>query len=176
VEVLSMNEIFVTVTGNVGSPPRSAVTKGGHPVSSFRLGSTPRRYDRAQGGWVDGPTSWFTVSCWRQLADHVTSCIGMGNPVVVHGKLRVREFTRGDGTPATSLEIEATSVGIDLNRGTAFFKRDDRPRETSEAAEPDTTVDDLVRLVTEEAEGITAAATPEGTSAGGTRPEGSVAA
>lgn len=151
-----MNDTFVTVVGRVGSPPRSAVTKSGHTVTSFRLGSTPRRYDRGQGGWTDLETNWFTVNCWRQLAEHVTSCVGIGDPVVVHGRLRVRSFTRGDGQPATALEIEATSVGHDLARGTSMFKRAEPTRTERERAEVDTTAEDLARMVTEEAEQITA--------------------
>lgn len=157
-----MNEIFVTVTGNVGTPPRSAVTRNGHSVTSFRLASTPRRYDRQQGGWVDGATAWFTVNCWRQLADHVTSCVGMGDPLVVHGKLRIREYTRGDGTPAVALDLEALTVGHDLTRGTSMFKRADRNRDEERVVEVDTTAEDLARLVTEEAEALLAPSAEDG--------------
>ena len=41
-----MHEIFVTVMGRVASRPKSALTKSGHSVASFRLASTPRRFDR----------------------------------------------------------------------------------------------------------------------------------
>ncbi len=118
-----MGEIFLTVTGNVASKPRASVTKGGHPVTSFRLASTPRRYDKARGTWSDGPTAWFSVTCWRALADHVASCVGIGDPVMVHGRLQVKEYTRGDGTPGTSLDLDAQTVGHDLTRGTAIYRR-----------------------------------------------------
>jgi single-strand DNA-binding protein len=127
-----VGEIFLTVTGNVASKPRASVTKGGHPVTSFRLAATPRRYDKAHGTWHDGPTAWFSVTCWRALADHVASCVGIGDPVMVHGRLQVKEFTRGDGTPGTSLDLDAQTVGHDLTRGTTIYRRS-QPRPTDAA-------------------------------------------
>ena len=118
-----MNEIYLTATGNVASHPRPGVTNAGHSVTSFRLASTPRKFDRARGEWSDGPTTWFSVNCWRSLADHATSSLGIGDPVVVHGRLRVKEWTRNDGTTGTSLELDAQSLGHDLTRGTTMFSR-----------------------------------------------------
>ena len=133
-----MHEIFITVTGNVASRPRLAVTKAGHAVTSFRLASTPRRYDKAKAEWSDGPTAWFSVSCWRALADHVGSSLSLGDPVIVHGKLQVRDFTRGDGTAGTSLDLDAQTIGHDLNRGTSMYSRTPRPGEgrSEPSAEP----------------------------------------
>lgn len=158
-----MNDIFVTVLGHVGTPPRSAVTRNGQSVTSFRLGSTPRHFDRQSGGWADGPTNWFTVTCWRQLADHVTSCVGMGQPLIVHGRLRSKTYTKGDGTSAVSYEIDAVTVGHDMSRGTSMFERRE-PERRERTAEVDTTAEDLARTVTEEAEEIVAGAAVEGTS------------
>ena len=130
-----MNEIYLTVTGNVASRPRAALTNGGHSVTSFRLASTPRRYDKARNEWKDGPTAWFSVTCWRSLADHAASSLNLGDPVVVHGRLNVREYTRGDGTAGTSLDVDAQAVGHDLTRGTSAFRR--RSSQSAHAAEQD---------------------------------------
>jgi single-strand DNA-binding protein len=147
-----VHETFVTVMGNVASRPRSALTKSGHPVTSFRLASTPRRFDRARGVWADGPTSWFTVTCWRSLAEHVASSVGVGDPVVVHGRMQVKDYTRGDGTGGTSVELDASSVGHDLTRGTSMFKKGEA-RAGVDGEGPDTTAEDLARLVAQEEEG-----------------------
>ena len=69
-----MNEIVVTVIGNVCSEVRYVTTDGGIPVASFRVASTPRRF-RAGGGWSDGVTTYASVTCWRVMADHVASSI-----------------------------------------------------------------------------------------------------
>ncbi len=132
-----MHEIYTTVTGNVASRPRVAVTKAGHAVTSFRLASTARRYDRAKAEWTDGPTAWFSVSCWRALADHVGSSLSLGDPVIVHGKLQVRDYTRGDGTSGTSLDLDAQTIGHDLNRGTSMFNRVQRQGENPSRPNPE---------------------------------------
>ncbi len=145
-----MHEVFVTVTGNVASRPKTALTKTGLSLASFRLASTPRRYDRSRGAWADGPTTWFTVTCWRGLADHVSSSVGLGDPIIVHGRLESKDFVREDGSKGSSLELQATSAGHDLNRGTSMFKKGE-PRGASSGDEQDTTADDLAREVTDEA-------------------------
>jgi single-strand DNA-binding protein len=55
----------------VVSDPTLRVTSGGAKVASFRLASTERRYDRGVGGWRDGDTVFFQVSCWRRAAENV---------------------------------------------------------------------------------------------------------
>ncbi|MFE7563403.1 single-stranded DNA-binding protein [Kitasatospora sp. NPDC057500] len=115
-----MNETQVTVIGNVATEVTYAQTPGGVPVANFRLASTERRYDRARDGWVDGETQWMTVTAWRSLAGHLIDSLSKGDPVVVSGRLRVREWTEGE-VKRSRVEIDARSVGHDLSRGTARF-------------------------------------------------------
>jgi single-strand DNA-binding protein len=73
-----------------------------------------------------------TVLCWRSLADNVAMCLRKGEPVLVRGRLRVREYEGKDGSRGTETEIDASSVGHDLNRGVAHFSRTRRaPGETA---------------------------------------------
>ena len=78
-----------------------------------------------------------TVLCWRTLADNVAMCLRKGEPVLVRGRLRVREYEGKDGSRGTETEIDASSIGHDLNRGVAHFSRTRRaPGETAaESAE-----------------------------------------
>lgn len=153
-----MSETYVTVVGNVATIPEHKVTQSGATLAKFRLATTPRRLDRTTGRWGDGPTSFYTVVCWRALADNVTSSVGKGDPVVVVGRLRVTSWDneRGSGTAA---EIEGVHVGHDLSRGIAMFRkiRTHRPAEpdrpdagggdTGVDAGPDDLDDDLDALV-----------------------------
>ena len=43
----------ITLTGLVATPPKHIVTSDGLQITSFRLASTQRRFDRAQDKWVD---------------------------------------------------------------------------------------------------------------------------
>ncbi|MFD6780010.1 single-stranded DNA-binding protein [Streptomyces diastaticus] len=123
-----MNETMVTVVGNVATTPVYRESAHG-PMARFRMAATPRRWDRQRQGWSDGPTSFFTVWTTRQLASNVTASITVGEPVIVQGRLRVRETERG-GQQWTTAEIDAASVGHDLTRGTAAFRRVRRPTGT----------------------------------------------
>ena len=126
-----MNEAQVIVTGNLAGKPSLGTTSAGVPVANMRLGYTPRRLDRESGQWVDGQTSWVTVKCWRKLADHAAMCLNKGDPVVVKGVLQVRQFTDKDGNPRQVVEVLASAVGHDLNRGVTHFIRTGRTSGTA---------------------------------------------
>ncbi|MDR2255176.1 MAG: single-stranded DNA-binding protein [Arthrobacter sp.] len=116
----------ITVRGFVATDPDMRVLESGLQVASFRLGSTPRRFDRTAGVWVDGETSWYTVSCFRELAVNAKVSLKKGQPIVVLGRLKVRQFTRNDGSPGVSVELDAETLGYDLRFGTGTFGRTQR--------------------------------------------------
>jgi single-strand DNA-binding protein len=112
----------LSVTGLVATTPRHLVTQDGLPITSFRLASSQRRFDRNQNKWIDGETNWFTVTAFRQLAINSSSSINKGDRVAVNGKLRVRDWDNGERA-GTSVEIEADSMGHDLSWGNSVFTR-----------------------------------------------------
>ncbi|MGV9313698.1 single-stranded DNA-binding protein [Streptomyces sp. NPDC003691] len=85
-----MSETTVTLVGNAATGVDYRETVNG-PVARFRMAVTPRRWDRGRSVWTDGPTSFYTVSAWRGLAANVSGSVSVGDPLVVHGRLRVRE-------------------------------------------------------------------------------------
>ena len=136
-----MNDITVTVIGTVGTDVRYTPGDKGSRVN-FRMASTARFYDRSSQSWTDGPTTWLDVVCWRRLADHVESSIAKGDPIIVCGRLRVRQW-ENERRSGHSVEITAVSVGHDLNRGTSAFSRQRPTTEpnTSTTVTPSTTED-----------------------------------
>lgn len=138
-----MNESIVTITGNVATEVRHVETDAGLHITSFRLASTPRRYERGQG-WVDGATSYYTVSCWRFLAQNAAASLTKGDPVVVTGAVRVRDWER-DGRSGTVTEVDARVIGHDMSRGVSRFTKVTRTRAVS--AEEDA----VLRALDEEA-------------------------
>lgn len=117
-----MNETYLTVSGVVASEPRAMVLDNSVRITSFRLASTSRRRDRA-GQWVDGDTTWLNVTCWRTLAANAAISVRKRDRVVVHGRLRVRPYTTGEGVERLAVEVEADAVGHDLAYGTSVFTR-----------------------------------------------------
>ncbi len=135
-----MNESMVTFQGWIGGAVRLR-SAAGTPVASFRVASTPRRFNRTEQAWSDGPTQWYTVNAWRTLGEHCAASLHQGEPVVVHGRLSQSTWVNGEGVEQTSLEVEASFVGHDLSRGiTRFAKPAPLPQPTGQAAstEPST--------------------------------------
>ena len=120
---MSLSETYVTVQGWVGSDPDFKEIGGQVPHATFRIGSTPRQFDRALNTYVDKPTTWFSVECWRSLAQNAFESVRVGQPVIVTGRLRTHEWTDDAGESRSRVVLEAFSVGHDLTRGTTTFTR-----------------------------------------------------
>jgi len=118
---------YVTLVGFVAQDPRQRPTKDGVLVTDLRVGATPRVQDRVTNEWRDGQTSYYDVSCWRRLGDHVRASLHKGDPVMIKGKFRSRTFTDKAGVSRTVIDIVADTVGHDLNRGVANYLRQHRP-------------------------------------------------
>lgn len=112
----------ITITGLIATTPRHVVTSEGLPITSFRLASSQRRFDKATSAWVDASTNWYTVTAFRQLAINAVPSLSKGDRIVVTGRLRVRDWQTDDRT-GTNVEIEAETLGHDLFWGTAVFTR-----------------------------------------------------
>lgn len=117
-----MNGTRVTLAGNVASELTHRQLDDGRHVVNFRLATSRRWRDRGSGEWRDGPTSFYSVSCWRALAQNVAGSLGKGDPVVVVGDLTLRQWEDGERR-GTSADIEADAVGHDLTRGVSRFRR-----------------------------------------------------
>lgn len=113
---------IITLTGLVATSPRHIVTSEGLAITSFRLASNQRRFDRTQNAWVDGDTNWYTITAFRQLGTHVASSVEKGQRVIVTGRVRIRDWESGEKS-GTTIEIDAESIGHDLSWGRATFTR-----------------------------------------------------
>ncbi|MFM2184973.1 MAG: hypothetical protein RIS55_621 [Actinomycetota bacterium] len=131
---------LVTISGLVATTPRHLITQDGLPITSFRLASSQRRFDREQNKWIDGETNWFTITGFRQLAINLSTSVQKGERIIVTGRLKIRDWDNGERA-GTSVEVEAEHVGHDLFWGTSVFTRtvlvaDSQP-ETDEEFEPE---------------------------------------
>ena len=117
-----MNETTVTLQGWLGNDV--VVRQAGDAVvATFRVGCTPRRYQRKTDSWVDGDTQWYTVNAWRGLAENCDRSLRRGDPVVVHGRLNAQTWSNSAGVEVTSFEVDAMLVGHDLSRGFSEFTK-----------------------------------------------------
>lgn len=113
----------VTVVGTLVNDTRlRRVGPDGRLVLNFRIASNERRYDKASESWVDGDSLYLSVSCWRTLAENAATLV-KGDPVIVSGRLRTREWTTEEGVRRSVVEMEASAVGPDLARCAATVRK-----------------------------------------------------
>jgi single-strand DNA-binding protein len=117
-------ENTITLRGFVTAEPKLWQPTPTHtPVTEIRVGSTPRRLNRATGEWEDGVTSYYTVKCWRRLAVNVKSSLRKGDMVIIKGKFVTRTWVDDQQRTRTQMQVEADSVGHDLSFGWSHFNR-----------------------------------------------------
>ncbi|MBO1755990.1 single-stranded DNA-binding protein [Allobranchiibius sp. CTAmp26] len=125
-----MNEVEITLTGNVSLDPQRHQTRSGDNFLSFRVAVNERRYDQASGGYIDGTASSYRVVAWKQLGRHLHGCLRKGDPVIVRGVLRINEWTATNGQARSTPEVTAYHVGHDLAFGEGSFRRVSRSAPT----------------------------------------------
>ena len=111
----------ITITGNVATEPQHKRTAAGVPITTFRIASGQRRYDRSAEAWVDSVTNFYSVSAFRGLAEHAFQSLRKGERVILSGRLRVRDWDNGTKNwnlpPQIQPRITATAVGtVDPNQ------------------------------------------------------------
>jgi len=154
---------MITLTGFVATVPRHFVSRDGVAITSFRLASTQRRYDRSKSAWVDGDTNWYTITGFRQLATNAAGSVYKGDRVIVTGRVRIREW-ENDSKQGTTVDVEADGIGHDLLWGTTSFTRSvssslsgaapaDPPTDPATDAVTDAVTDASTSAIHEEASG-----------------------
>ena len=119
----------VTLVGNLVDDVtyRSA---GGSMVARFRMACSNGYHDRRTDRWVE-TTTYLWVSAWRQLGENANASLHKGQPVVVVGRPKQREY-ESEGRRVTVVDIEADLIGHDLSRGRATFERNRRGPQTAD--------------------------------------------
>jgi single-strand DNA-binding protein len=138
-----LNETPIMLAGNLCADPELSFTPQGNQVANLRLAVTPR-VRSGEGAWEDGPTSFYRVTCWGQLAANATETLAKGARVVVTGRLRIRQYETEDGRKGQAAEVTADDLGLSLLFATAQLHRAtsndngaDGPASRRAAAKPD---------------------------------------
>src|SRR5579872_4047273 len=95
----------VILLGNVGADCETRFTGDGTQVTNFNLAVN----ERVRKGEQE-KVQWFRVSFFRRQAEIAAQYVHKGSQVYVLGRLSVNEFTRRDGTPGYSLEVQGDDL------------------------------------------------------------------
>ncbi|MDE0803915.1 MAG: single-stranded DNA-binding protein [Acidimicrobiales bacterium] len=107
----------VTIIGNVTRDPELRYLNSGTALASFGVAWNNRYKDR-NGEQVE-ETSFFDVTCWRDLADNVAESISKGDRVIIYGRLDQRSWETQEGDKRSKVEIQADEVAPSLRWATA---------------------------------------------------------
>jgi len=122
-----MNETYVTVSGNVVGDPVVRATRANVPFVTFRVASNVRRVDFKTGEYIDAGTNFVNVTAFRALGVNLSNSLKKGEPVIVYGRMRINQWVNGERS-GTTVEIDASNVGHDLNRGQTTFVKVAKPQ------------------------------------------------
>jgi len=105
----------ITIVGNLGRDPEMRYTPSGQAVTNLSV-ATNRQYTTSDGERVK-ETAWFRVSVWGRQAETTNQYLQRGSRVLIEGRLTPdpstggpRIWTRQDGSPGASFEINANRV------------------------------------------------------------------
>jgi single-strand DNA-binding protein len=95
----------ITIHGRLTQDVELKQTQSGVSVCNFTV-AVDRYYSKGE----DKITDFFTVVCWRGLADMVSKYFGKGKEIIVSGEMQSRKWQDNDGNNRVSWEIQANTV------------------------------------------------------------------
>ncbi len=104
------------IIGNVGKDPEMRYLQSGTPVCSFSVAVSKKWTDKNSNEQKE-KTTWYRVSCWRQLAETANNYVHKGMQIMVVGNVETRPYLDNSGQPAASLELTADTFQFLGNRG-----------------------------------------------------------
>ena len=95
----------IVVHGRLTADPELKQTQSGVSVCNFIVA-----VDRSYKNGEEKQTDFFTVVCWRGLADMVSKYFAKGKEILVSGEMQSRKWQDSEGNNRISWEIMANGV------------------------------------------------------------------
>ena len=134
----TINEITMTVAGNLVADPEIKHTTTGRSVARFRIAQTAAV--ERNGAWEDGQTTFIRCVAYGPIADHLAaSRIGKGTRLVVTGRYAQRDWQTDQGERRSTYELTVDDIGASIKYATVRIDR--APSRPQPAATNDTAGD-----------------------------------
>lgn len=95
----------ITIHGRLTQTPELKQTQSGVSVCNFTVA-----VDRSYKNGEEKQTDFFTVVCWRGLADMVAKYFTKGKEIIVSGEMQSRKWQDNEGNNRIAWEIMANGV------------------------------------------------------------------
>lgn len=127
----TINQIPMTIMGNIVKDLEPKRTAGGKTVITFRVAQTSST--ERNGKWEDGETTFIRCVAYGALADHmIASGIRKGTRVIVTGRFVQRDWQTEAGEKRSSFELNADDIGTSIRYATVQIAKANE----SSAAQP----------------------------------------
>ena len=103
-----------SLCGNLTGDVELRFTASGIPVASMRVATADRVQDKRTGKWTETPTEYFTVECWRRLAEHAAEHLAKGNRIIAEGEWKSSSWTSQEGETKERIFLAARELGPSL--------------------------------------------------------------
>ena len=100
---MALNHIIIH--GRITANPELKQTQSGVSVCNFTVA-----VDRSYKNGEEKQTDFFTVVCWRGLADMVSKYFAKGKEILVSGEMQSRKWQDNEGNNRVAWEIMANGV------------------------------------------------------------------
>lgn len=125
----TINQIPMTIMGNIVKDFEPKRTAGGKTVITFRVAQTSST--ERNGKWEDGETTFIRCVAYGALADHmIASGIRKGTRVIVTGRFVQRDWQTETGEKRSSFELNADDIGTSIRYATVQITKANGNRRT----------------------------------------------
>lgn len=115
-----------SLAGNLTADPELRYTGGGRPVASLRVACSERVQNSETKKWEDGPVSFYTVTAWGQLGEHLVEVLQRGDRIVAEGRWTSQTWEDKEGQVQERVVLTARDCGPSLQFRLARIERTPR--------------------------------------------------
>ena len=120
----------ITIVGNVTRDPEQKSTAGGLSITNFGVAWNKRKKEG------EDETSFYDVSCFRDLADNVARSVKKGDRVVIYGSIEQSRWETPEGDKRSKHQIVADDISLSLKWASATAERNPREGGFKSASAP----------------------------------------
>lgn len=118
------------IVGNLGKDPELKESQSGKKYARLSVAWSERHKDRT-GDYVDGPTTWVSVTVFGRQAENVVSSLGKGMMVVCSGDMRT-ELWSSDQGEKPAVAMTATIVAPALFSQVVTVSKDEQRQQSAD--------------------------------------------
>jgi single-strand DNA-binding protein len=115
----------ITLVGNLTRDPEIKYSTAGNAIANLGLAVNYRK--KVGDDWEDDP-SFFNITAFGELGEHVADSLNKGARVVVVGRLTQRTWETDEGDKRSAVDIIADEVSPSLRWATASVTKAEREK------------------------------------------------